>query len=107
MVLAAVVLLAAQPAEAGAAGTRASLRIVKTAPLTVRGSGFGAGERVKLLVNAGRPLARTVKAGSRGAFAVRFDVEVDRCTAVVVQAFGNRGSRASVDLTAPDCTPVD
>jgi hypothetical protein len=82
---------------------RPALRIVDLAPLTVQGTSFKAGERVKLLVNAGGPHAKTVRAGRRGGFTVRLDVSVRGCTAVVVQAIGGRGSRAMVDLTRPGC----
>jgi hypothetical protein len=83
------------------------LEIASTAPLIVDGRGFVPGERVKLLVTAGRPLARVVSAGPRGGFRARWQISTGRCEAVVVQAIGSRGSRAMVDLTAPDCAPVD
>jgi hypothetical protein len=82
---------------------RPALRILDLAPLTVQGTSFQPGERVKLLVNAGGPVARSVRAGARGGFTVRLGVSVRGCTAVVVQAVGGRGSRAMVDLTRPGC----
>ena len=83
------------------------LELASTAPLIVEGRGFAPGERVKLLVSAGSPLTRVVSAGPRGGFRTRWLLSIGRCQAVVVQAIGNRGSRAMVDLTAPDCAPVD
>jgi hypothetical protein len=77
------------------------LRIVDTAPLTVRGTSFKPGERVKLLVNAGKPVTRAVKAGPRGGFTARLGIGTSIDTAVVVQAIGMRGSRAMVDVTTP------
>jgi hypothetical protein len=88
-------------AFAASSATRASLQITDAAPLTVRGAGFRSGERVKLLVSAGRPLSKTVKAGPSGRFTARFGVRTTRGTAVVIQAIGSRGSRAMVDVTTP------
>ena len=79
------------------------LRLLDLAPLTVRGSGFRAGERVKLVATADRLATRNVQAGARGGFTVRFDLRAGPCTAAVVQAFGRAGSRASVDRPTPDC----
>ena len=106
IVLIALVLVTLVTASAalGGDGKRPALRITDLAPLTVRGTNFEPGERVKLLVNAGRPLSRAVKAGPRGRFLARFGIRVDAtCSSVVVQAFGNAGSRAMVDLTRPGC----
>ncbi len=103
--LAGIVVVALMSAGGGLGATaKPTLRITDLAPLTVRGSYFEPGERVKLLVNAGKPLARAVKAGPRGRFLARLGVRVDpTCSAAVVQAFGNAGSRAMVDLTRPGC----
>jgi hypothetical protein len=85
------------------AAKRPALTIVDTSPLVVRGANFKPAERVKLLVNYGKPLSRAVRAGPRGGFVVRLGVSVNGCTAVVVQAIGARGSRAMADLTMPGC----
>ena len=59
---------------------------------------------MKLLVNAGTPLSRSVRAGSRGRFVARLGVRVDASVcSVVVQAIGAAGSRAMVDMTRPGC----
>jgi hypothetical protein len=83
---------------------RPTLRVTDLAPLTVQGVNFKPGERVKLLVNAGAPLTRSVRAGSRGRFVARLGVRLDAssCSAVV-QAIGAAGSRALVDLARPGC----
>lgn len=92
---------------AGAAATAPEkspvLRILDTAPLTVRGVAFKPGERVKLLVSTGTPIARSVHAGPRGGFVARLGIRPSLCAGIVVQAIGKRGSRAMVDLTRPDC----
>jgi hypothetical protein len=100
-----VALLAVSTTALGASDARrATLRITDLAPLTVRGANFRPGERVKLLVNAGTPVMRAVRAGERGRFVVRLGVRMDAssCSAVV-QAVGTAGSRALVDLASPSC----
>ena len=82
---------------------RPSLRITDLAPLTVRGVNFKPGERVKLLVNAGGPVSKGVRAGPRGGFVARLGVSVGGSCSAVVQAIGKAGSRALVDLTRPGC----
>jgi hypothetical protein len=99
----AVLALGLAGTAAAEATKRPTLRIVSMAPLTVRGLSFKPGEPVKLLVVAGKPLSRAVKAGPRGGFVARLGVEVKGCQAVVVQAIGARGSRAMVDVTTPGC----
>jgi hypothetical protein len=108
----AVMLTLFTPAALGSTGSEAaskrpSLRFVDLDPLTVRGLNFKPGERVKLLVNADGPHRLAAKASPRGDFTVRLAFKLDRCTAVVVQAIGNKGSRAMVDVTTPDCASVD
>src|SRR4051812_39057284 len=61
---------------AGAAATGGSepkLTIVRAAPLTVRGTGFAAAERVRLTIRGTtRTVVRSVRVGTSGAFTVRF-----------------------------------
>jgi hypothetical protein len=95
-----VALGAAGAALAGPEASKPSLRILDAAQLTVRGTSFKPGERVKLLINAGTPMTKAVKAGPRGGFTARLGVRMNNAT-VVVQAIGTRGSRAMVDVTAP------
>ncbi len=109
-------LLLASLAASGSAGAETSerrpaarepaLRITSLRPLTVRGHHFRPQERVKLLINAGGPAARAVTASADGAFIVRTGLRVERCSAVVVQAIGNRGSRATIDAPMPECASV-
>jgi len=101
----AIAVLATSTAALGAADSgRPALRITDLAPLTVRGANFRPGERVKLLVNAGTPITRAVRAGARGRFVARLGVRLDAsaCSAVV-QAIGAAGSRALVDMARPGC----
>jgi hypothetical protein len=90
----------------GVSGTKPSLKLVRPAPLTVQGLRFKAGERVRLTVRHARNGRRTVTAGPRGGFVVRFaGVVYDRCDGLLVTAIGSEGSRAV--LTRPElfCAP--
>ena len=79
--VAALVLSASGAALAAGEAKRPALQIVDLSPLTVRGTNFKAGERVKLLVNAGGPISKAVKAGPRGGFVVRLGVRTTRLRA--------------------------
>ena len=107
--LAVVLLVAVSAGAASSAETgsskRPALRITGLSPLSVQGLNFKPLERVKLLAFADRLADRDVRAGRTGTFAVTFSLRPGRCTAFVIQAFGNRGSRAMTDRTAPACTP--
>lgn len=105
--IAALLLAASGSAGGDTSSKRPTLRLVDFEPLTVRGHNFKSGERVKLLVSARSVQRLAAKASARGEFTVELSARADRCTAVVVQAFGNRGSRAMVDMTTPDCASVD
>ena len=83
---------------------RPTLRAVDLDPLTLNGAGFRANERVTLLI-AAPPVVKSTKlrANARGRFRVVFRVKVGRCDAVVVQAIGARGSRATFQHDTLDC----
>lgn len=99
-----LVLVLAFPAS-GAPPRRAALQLQSIAPVTVRGSAFGAAERVTLTLSAGRVRATTTAAARRnGSFTARFArVRLDRCTEFTVRAVGRRGSRAILQVS-PACT---
>lgn len=85
-------------------GAKPALRPLDLDPLTLRGTAFKSGERVKVLVSApGFARARLVRADARGRFRVSFAVSPGRCDFVVVQAIGVRGSRATFRRDVPDC----
>jgi hypothetical protein len=88
-----------------AAQSKATLRLVQSGTLVVRGAHFLAGERVRVTVVTERTLAKRTTAAGNGSFAVRFDVLLDRCNAATVTATGNRGSRARVKLPQRMCPP--
>jgi hypothetical protein len=110
--VAAVVLVAAtgvaavaSPPGTNAGGQKAVLAVLGDSPLTVRGSRFVPGERVKVTVY---PAARrkTAVAGRRGGFTVQFAAVHDPCRAYRVVAVGARGSRAAVREVPPPCVPI-
>jgi hypothetical protein len=81
------------PWPGGAA--RPALRLLSTHPVRVRGSGFVAGETVRVSVHAGEASGRTrVAAGRGGAFSATLHVAVPGCTSVSASAVGASGDRA-------------
>jgi hypothetical protein len=87
-------------ASTGATHARPVLRPAGTAPFRVRGTGFRAGERVRLAItpSAGTAIVRRLHASRTGTFAASFD-EVDACGGVEGVATGAHGSRASFQLS--------
>jgi hypothetical protein len=80
----------------------ASLRLVRKAPLTVRGEHFRPGERVRLRAMLNRGTVAT--AGDRGSFVAQFGAPKSRCDLVRVIAVGSEGSHAVLKLLpAPAC----
>jgi hypothetical protein len=86
---------------------RVALRIVDTSPLTVRGTGWHARERVRVKVAAEATTTRTVQTTLAGAFTTAFPtVTVQRCgDPVWITAIGASGARATVKLPVPECPP--
>jgi len=83
---------------------RPKLQALDLQPLVVRGTAFRPYERVKLILSADIAASRILKAGANGRFVTRFRaVSVGRCKGFVLQAFGSRGSRATLERLTPDC----
>ena len=100
--LAAVTLSASANAESAA---KPSIAVVDRAPVVVRGTAFGARERVRVTVSSGllRVMQRTT-ATYRGSFVVRFDgVRFTGCTGGTVVATGGRGNVARLKLSLREC----
>jgi hypothetical protein len=76
-------------------------------PLTVRGAGFMANERVHVLASArGGMYSKTKVANAAGVFTVSFPVSTGVCRGYYsLRAFGSRGSRAYAITRLPqlDC----
>jgi hypothetical protein len=104
--IAAVLLLAvvgsgSTGAFASSGQARAALRFVTLRPLVARGDGFRPGEKVTFLVTAPGPARFALRATAGGSVLLRTTLRPRRCDAVVIQAFGSRGSRATIDRTLP------
>jgi hypothetical protein len=103
-------MLAPAPADTAVdttAAGKARLRLLDTAPITVRGVGFAAGERVSVTVRGLSGMTRkSVTAGARGGWTTAFrNRAFDRCGGLMVGAVGNRGSRAGLRLPPTLCPP--
>lgn len=88
----------------------AKIRMLDPAPLTLKGVGFAARERIRLTVSLGeRVLVRKLVARSAGTFLVRFPATTyDRCSGQLsVRAVGSRGSRVTWELVPLDCPATD
>ena len=85
---------------------RPTLRIVRTAPLTLRGANFKARERVRVTVVSGdHRAAPLVRATSSGAFTVVVrDVTFHPCD-FEARAVGRAGSRAEAKVPQRLCPP--
>jgi hypothetical protein len=85
-------------------GMAAALRIPTMRPFTLSGTGFAAGERVRIVVSSdGVETVTVVQASSVGAFETVFrDVRTGRSVSeLAVDVRGSRGSRASFTLNQP------
>lgn len=103
-----VLAVPAAAAQVERAGKRsASLKLAAAHPVSLRGSRFLAGERVKVVAHSGdRTRSRTVTAGAGGAFLVRFaNMPFDRCQGFLAVAQGARGSVARFKLPELMCPP--
>ena len=104
--LVAIALVVGGPAQ-GAAAPR--LRMVGASPLRLAGSGFSAGERVRVRARAGlAKRTRHVRADSHGRFRVRFaHLAQDPCsTSLRATATGSGGHRASLERARRLCPPA-
>lgn len=97
-----VILAAALLTAAPAAGTtHPSLALVRARPLTVRGTGFVARERV--VVRSGQARV-VVRASGLGRFVAAFAAG-DRCSGGRIDAVGAAGDHALLRLPPIECAP--
>jgi hypothetical protein len=86
---------AASAASAGPSPKPASLQMMDTAPIVVRGWSFESRERVTVLLNSGGEWQAKVKlATETGTFRIKFSASLDSCERLGVRAHGSRGSHA-------------
>jgi hypothetical protein len=100
-------LLSAAATGAGDTTRKATLKLTRSAPLTVRGTRFVPRERVRVSVSGAGQATRRVTASGGGAFVVQFATfSFHRCNAgLVVVAVGSEGSRAGLKLPEMLCPP--
>jgi hypothetical protein len=96
------VLAAVVSAPGGLARTHATISVTRVIPITVKGAGFKAGERVKVVVRTPTVYRRTVTATRRGRFTTAFQRGGSKCVTIRVLATGNKGSRARA-YVPPSC----
>ena len=103
LVLVGVALLLPVPASGQ---TRPILRIVNDSPLTLRGTGFKARERVQVtVVMRERILSRQLRTGSLGGFTIRFvGVGINYCVfPLSIRARGSSSGLARTLMPIADC----
>ncbi|HEX2432370.1 MAG TPA: hypothetical protein VHI55_00335 [Gaiellaceae bacterium] len=103
-----VLLVGSGTASGERSGHKATLDLVKPAPLTLKGTSFHSRERVRLVVVATQEkTTKRLTAGPGGAFVVRFsELAVDRCSGLTATAIGARGSRARLSSPNVYCPPA-
>jgi hypothetical protein len=90
----------------GVSAGKATLKLQRTAPLTLRGARFVRAERVVVSVRGNRRQTKRVTANDCGVFVVTFPcVTYDRCDALRAHAVGSRGSRAGLKTPPLLCPP--
>jgi hypothetical protein len=100
-------LLAGSASASGDGSHKATLKLVRGKPLTLRGTSFAPNERVRLVVvSPGKKATKRLTAGSSGAFIARFSGQVtDRCSGFTAFAVGAQGSRAGLASPNVYCPP--
>jgi hypothetical protein len=101
-------LLCAVAATAPAAATKATVRIVKLSPLTIRGIGFKPAERVTVTLSAGATGSARGIATAAGTVTVTIPkAKVTACTAYTLRAVGANGTKVTFKRTvAASCKPA-
>jgi hypothetical protein len=91
------------PVAAAAPPGVAHLTVMRLSPFTMRGSGFAAGERIRVSVAANQGAVRHVIATERGGFTVRLQaVMLGECDSYFIRAVGNDGTVATMKVS-PGC----
>jgi hypothetical protein len=88
---------------------KATLKVVKLKPFTIRGTGFESREKVTVTLKAGPRWTARATATTRGTVGVSFPkVNVTACTPFTLRAVGEAGTRATSKraITATACRPA-
>jgi hypothetical protein len=105
LVLGVAAITVASASLAGVRSVRPALRLTDGAPLTIRGTHFRAGERVRVTAISLGSATRRTSAGPGGSFVMRLAIKYNRCSGLTVIARGTKGSRAAIKRPAMDCKP--
>jgi hypothetical protein len=89
-------------APGGLARSHPTIHVTRIIPVTVAGTGFTAGERVKVVVRIPAVYRKTVTASRRGRFTAIFRIATGKCMSIRALATGNKGSRATA-YVPPSC----
>ncbi len=102
------ILVGALATAAPAAAAKATLRVVKLSPLTVRGAGFKPAERVTVTLSAGAAGTAKGTATAAGVLTVSLPkAKVTACTPYTLRAVGTAGTRVTFKRTvAASCKPA-
>ena len=102
----AVLLAIVAPSLAPAGSLRERVWVADRSPLVVRGSGFGAAERVSVTITGAGRYVRTITATRSGAIVARWSTETNAkaaCAALFVRAVGARGATATAKVAGIEC----
>ncbi len=102
----AVLLATLAPSLALAGSLRARVWVADRSPLVVRGSGFGAAERVTITITGAGRYVRKVTATRSGAIVAHWSTGTNAkavCSPLFVRAVGARGTTATVKVAAIEC----
>ena len=102
LLLLAAIVAAVAAAPTGLARIHPTIDVTRIIPITVKGSGFKAGERVTVVVRSPAFHRKTVTASRRGTFIAAFRSAASKCASIHATATGNKGSRASA-YVPPSC----
>ena len=85
--------------------SKPAMSVVDRSPIVLRGAGFGARERVLVILRAERVRAtRHATATTDGRFLVRFEgIRLTPCTGASILALGARGHSAQLKLALREC----
>ena len=102
------ILLCAVAAAAPAAAAKATLKVVKLTPLTIRGTGFKPTERVTVTLSAGPRQTVRGTATATGVLKVSFaKTKLTACTAYTLRAVGAAGTKVTFKRTVTaSCKPA-
>lgn len=105
VIVALSLVLLGSAAGASESRSKATLKLSRGVPLTLRGAHFLPNERVRVTVSSELKRTKLVSASGSGGFVVSFQDAFDRCNGLLALAAGARGSRAMLKMPQLGCPP--